>query len=119
MKRSLFSAALIMSAAIALAQVPASIASGAFAPRRIVKTNLVGYAFLSVNANYEQKTGLNTSVGLLGGYKLPSTIHVEAIGNLDGENQTYSGDVEPKGIFVNPYFRYYTCLLYTSPSPRD
>ena len=112
MKRSLFSAALIMSAAIALAQVPASIASGAFAPRRIVKTNLVGYAFLSVNANYEQKTGLNTSVGLLGGYKLPSTVHVEAIGNLDGENQTYTGDVEPKGVFLNPYFRYYTAQTF-------
>lgn len=78
-----------------------------FSARRIVKTNLAGYALLAVNANYEQKVGVKTSVGLLGGYKLPSVIKVEAIGELDGENQTYLGEVEPQGLFLNPYFRFY------------
>ncbi|MBK9176839.1 MAG: DUF3575 domain-containing protein [Flavobacteriales bacterium] len=73
----------------------------------MIKTNLAGYALLSVGANYEQKVGLKTTVGLLAGYKLPSTIHVEAVGNLDGERQTYTGDVEPQGLFINPYFRFY------------
>ncbi|MBK7382471.1 MAG: DUF3575 domain-containing protein [Flavobacteriales bacterium] len=112
MKRILLLGALCMGAAIGHAQDATGLLGEVFSVKRIVKTNLVGYAFLSVNANYEQKTGPNTSVGLLAGYKLPSTIHVEAIGNLDGENQTYSGDVEPKGIFVNPYFRYYTAQTF-------
>ncbi len=90
------------------AQEAAPVVGELFSPRRIVKTNLAGYALLTVNANYEQKLGLKTSVGLLGGYKLPSTIRVEAIGKLDGENQTYSGDIEPSGLFLNPYFRFYT-----------
>lgn len=81
--------------------------SDLFAPKRIVKTNLAGYALLAVSANYEQQVGRHTSVGLLGGYKLPSVIKVSAIGDLDGENQTYAGEVEPRGLFVNPYFRYY------------
>lgn len=84
------------------------IASALFSPKRIVKTNLTGYALLSVSLNYEQKVGPKTSVGLLAGYKLPSVIHVEAIGSIDGEKQTYTGDVEPQGIFINPYYRYYT-----------
>lgn len=79
-----------------------------FSPRRIIKTNLAGYAFLSINANFEQKTGGNTSVGLLGGYKLPTVVKVEAIGELDGERQRYTGDIEPRGVFLNPYFRLYT-----------
>jgi hypothetical protein len=79
----------------------------AFGAKYIVKTNLVGLALYSINANYEYKTGPNTSVGLLGGYKLPSTITVDAIGELDGENQTYTGEIEPKGYFINPYFRAY------------
>ncbi|MCB9184116.1 MAG: DUF3575 domain-containing protein [Flavobacteriales bacterium] len=90
------------------AQSPAADAVGAlFSPKRIVKTNLAGYAWLSANVNYEQKTGLKTSVGLLGGYKLPTVIHVSALGDLDGEKQTYTGDIEPKGLFLNPYFRFY------------
>ncbi|MBL0127466.1 MAG: DUF3575 domain-containing protein [Flavobacteriales bacterium] len=112
MKRILLLSALCFSAAIGHAQDATGLLGEVFSAKRIVKTNLVGYAFLSVNANYEQKTGPNTSVGLLAGYKLPSTIHVEAIGNLDGENQTYSGDVEPKGVFLNPYFRYYTAQTF-------
>lgn len=98
---------MIVSAALGSAQAPTSIGGALFSPRRIVKTNLAGYAMLAVNANYEQKTGPKTSVGLLGGYKLPSVIHVKAIGELDGENQTYTGDIEPKGVFLNPYFRFY------------
>jgi hypothetical protein len=90
------------------AQEAGSVVGELFSPRRIVKTNLAGYALLAVNLNYEQKVGLNTSVGLLGGYKLPSTIRVDAIGELDGENQKYSGDIEPSGLFLNPYFRFYT-----------
>lgn len=108
MKKLMFAFALLLGAGVVQAQEAPSLASQVFAPRRIVKTNLLGYALLSVNVNYEQKVGLKTSVGLMGGYKLPSVIHVDAIGELDGENQTYSGDVEPKGLFLNPYFRYYT-----------
>lgn len=108
MKKLMIAMALLLSAGITHGQEATSLASQVFSPRRIIKTNLLGYALLSVNVNYEQKVGLRTSVGLMGGYKLPSVIHVDAIGELDGENQTYSGDVEPKGLFVNPYFRYYT-----------
>lgn len=108
MKQSIIALALLLIAPCAMAQNESGLAQVIFSPKRIVKTNLAGYALLSVNVNYEQKTGPNTSVGLLGGYKLPSTIRVEAIGNLDGENQTYTGDVEPEGIFLNPYFRFYT-----------
>ena len=36
-----------------------------FSAKHIVKTNLVGWAFYSINANYEYKAGPNTSVGLL------------------------------------------------------
>ncbi len=78
-----------------------------FGAKYIVKTNLVGWAFYSINANYEYKAGPNTSVGLLGGYKIPTTFTVDAIGELDGENQTYTGEIEPKGYFINPYFRVY------------
>lgn len=109
MKNWFIGSAFLLCAGGMQAQAPAAnVVSALFSAKRIVKTNLVGYALLSANVNYEQKTGLKTSVGLLGGYKLPSTIHVEALGNLDGEKQTYSGDIEPQGIFLNPYFRYYT-----------
>jgi hypothetical protein len=104
MKQFLIATALLASSAAAHAQGPVP---SLFAPKRIVKTNLVGYALLSVNANYEQKTGGKTSVGLLAGYKLPNVIKVEAIGTIDGEKQTYTGDVEPQGLFMNPYFRFY------------
>lgn len=108
MKKFVLSVALVLGVFAVHAQDAASAVSDLFSPRRIVKTNLVGYALLAVNANYEQKVGQRTSVGLLGGYKVPSTIHVAAIGNLDGENQTYTGDIEPSGLFLNPYFRFYT-----------
>jgi hypothetical protein len=109
MKKIVFGSALLLCTPFLHAQdVASGIAAGLLSPQRVVKTNLVGYAFLSVNANYEQKTGTRTTVGLLAGYKLPSTITVNAIGNLDGERQTYTGEVEPRGAFVNPYFRYYT-----------
>lgn len=58
-----------------------------------------------MNLNYEQKTGTKMSVGLLAGYKLPAVIRIEAIGTNDGEKQAYTGDVEPQGVFMNPYFR--------------
>jgi len=108
MKKLLIASLAMLAAPLLHAQDAANLASELFSPRRIVKTNLAGYAFLSVSANYEQKTGRKTSVGLMGGYKLPSVIKVKAIGDLDGERQTYTGDVEPKGLFMNPYFRYYT-----------
>ena len=97
--------------ATALVAAPALHAQDAvaslFSPRRIVKTNLAGYANLAVNLNYEQKLGSKTSAGLLAGYKLPTVIHVEAVGTIDGEKQTYTGDIEPQGLFLNPYFRFY------------
>ncbi|MFZ1694181.1 MAG: DUF3575 domain-containing protein [Flavobacteriales bacterium] len=105
MKHIILGSALLFSSSVAQAQATAA---GLFSPRRIVKTNLVGYANLAVNLNYEQKTGTKTSVGLLAGYKLPTVIHIEAIGTIDGEKQTYTGDVEPQGVFMNPYFRFYT-----------
>jgi hypothetical protein len=84
-----------------------AIISAAFSPKHIVKTNLVGWSMYSINTNYEYKTGNNISVGLLGGYKLPSAFNVNAIRERDRENQTYTGDIEPKGFFMNPYFPVY------------
>lgn len=107
MKKILIGILLLASIGSLHAQDAAGVAAEIFSPRRIVKTNLAGYALLVVNANFEQKVGLKTSVGLLGGYKLPSVIKVEAIGELDGEHQTYTGEVEPQGLFLNPYFRFY------------
>ncbi len=75
------------------AHAQGAIASGLFSARRVVKTNLTGYALLSVSLNYEQKLGPKTTAGLLAGYKLPSVIKVRAIGDLEGERQTYTGDV--------------------------
>lgn len=105
MKKLLFGALLLVAPAMLHAQ---DIGGALFSPKRIIKTNLAGYALLSVSLNYEQKVGPKTTVGLLAGYKLPNVIHVEAVGSIDGEKQTYTGDVEPQGIFINPYFRYYT-----------
>ncbi|NND94469.1 MAG: DUF3575 domain-containing protein [Flavobacteriales bacterium] len=85
-----------------------AITSSLIDTKSILKTNLVSYALLAVNANYEYKTGPATSVGLLAGYKLPTTITVDAIGELDGETMTYVGEIEPKGFYANPYFRFYT-----------
>ncbi|MEO8590017.1 MAG: DUF3575 domain-containing protein [Flavobacteriales bacterium] len=108
MKKLFVSSLLLLSVMAALGQGAPPVANAVFSPKRVIKTNLLGYALLTVSANYEQKVGPQTSVGLLAGYKIPSVIHVDAIGELDGENQTYSGDVEPQGFFVNPYFRFYT-----------
>jgi hypothetical protein len=108
MKKLVLCLSLVLSGTVSQAQEPAAVVNQVFAPRRIIKVNLVGYAMLSINANYEQKVGARTSVGLLAGYKIPSFYTVDAIGNLDGENQTYTGEIEPKGLFINPYFRYYT-----------
>lgn len=105
MKHLLILGALLVGAPCLHAQE--AVVAELFSPRRIIKTNLAGYAGLAVNLNYEQKIGGKTTIGLLGGYKLPSTIKVEAIGDLDGERQRYTGEVEPSGPFVNPYFRFY------------
>lgn len=99
--------ALILSASSAQAQL-AAVAENVFAARHIVKTNLVGYYFYSLTANYEYKTGQSTSIGLLGGYKLPQVIEVNAIADaVEGGRQTYTGEIDPRGWFVNPYFRFY------------
>ncbi len=108
MRSPILGLSLFLSVLAVQAQDAAPVVNALFTPTRVIKTNLVSYGVLSVNANYEQKVGTNTSVGLLTGYKLPSTLHVDAIGQLDGENQTYSGDVTPEGFYVNPYFRFYT-----------
>ena len=76
MKKLILGFTLILGTGSIHGQDATSLASEVFSPRRIVKTNLAGYALLVVNANYEQKVGLRTSVGLMGGYKLPSTIQV-------------------------------------------
>lgn len=75
--------------------------------KHIVKTNLVGYAFYSITTNYEYKTGNATSVGLLGGYKLPQTITVNALVDAIEGPQKYTGEIDPEGYFINPYFRFY------------
>lgn len=108
MKYLLLSCSLLIPAASFAQEPAAQVASAILGPRSVVKTNLVGLALLSVNANYEYKVGPNTSVGLLAGYKVESTFTLNAIGNIDGEDQTYTGDITPKGSFVNPYFRFYT-----------
>ena len=107
MKKSLFIASVVATCAAVNAQSAGDGVAAVFGAKRIVKTNLVGYAFLVANVNYEQKTGTKTSVGLLGGYKLPSTIKIEAIGRIDGESQKYTGEVRPQGLYLNPYFRFY------------
>lgn len=108
MKTHIMSTALLLSASAIQGQDGTDPVSELFSPKRIVKTNLAGYALLSVTLNYEQMVGVKSSVGLLGGYKIPTVYRVDAIGKLDGEDQTYSGDIEPKGLFLNPYFRIYT-----------
>ena len=35
-------------------------------------------------------------MGLLAGYKVESTFTLNAIGNIDGEDQTYTGDITPR-----------------------
>jgi hypothetical protein len=85
----------------------ATLLKEALTAKHIVKTNLVGLAMYSVNANYETKTGVNTSVGLLAGYRLSNPITVDALGELDGDEMTYKGEIDPKGLFINPYFRMY------------
>ena len=32
---------------------------------------------------------------------------MEAIGRIDGESQQYKSEVEPQGLYMNPYFRFY------------
>jgi hypothetical protein len=107
MKKLMLGTALLLASSHIHAQDAGTVASAVFSPRAILKTNLVGYAWLSANLNYEYKAGLNTSVGLLAGYKIPSVIHISALGDLKGDQQTYTGDIEPQGLFVNPYFRFY------------
>lgn len=107
MKRLLVLTTAIVTGMAGNAQVAPAIAAAVFSPKRIVKTNLAGYALLVVNAHYEQKVGPKTSVGLMAGYKLPQTIRVDAVGRIDGESQRYTGDIEPQGVYVNPYFRFY------------
>lgn len=107
MKTEITCAALVVCALDCRAQDGSGAVGALFEAKHLVKTNLAGYALLTVNANYEYKVGTATSVGLQGGYKLPMVIQVDAIGELDGQNQTYSGEIEPQGWFINPYFRYY------------
>ncbi|MCB0783707.1 MAG: DUF3575 domain-containing protein, partial [Flavobacteriales bacterium] len=107
MKHLLLSCSLLIPVA-SIAQEPvADVAKDLLGPRSVIKTNLVGIALLSVNANYEYKTSPKTSVGLLAGYKVESTFTLDAIGKIDGENHTYTGEISPKGAFANPYFRFY------------
>jgi hypothetical protein len=108
MKNLLFCTSLLLLPTVGTAQDPSPVLNAVFAPKSIVKINLVGYAMLSLNANYEYKVGPKTTVGLLGGYKIPSTFTLDAIGTLDGESQTYTGEITPEGLFLNPYFRFYT-----------
>ncbi len=109
MKKLLTVLALLLNMASGHAQEAApALLKEAFAPKWMLKTNLLAYGLLSITLNYEQKVGRKTSVGLLGGYKVPSTIQVAAFGELDGEHQDYAGEVEPQGFFLNPYFRFYT-----------
>lgn len=108
MKKLFVSLLLAMSIQATHAQDAATTAAAAlFSPKYMLKTNLAGYALLVANVNYEQKTGPKTSIGLLGGYKLPSTITVDAIGRINGESQKYTSEVEPQGLYLNPYFRFY------------
>lgn len=113
MKNLVLSCSFLLLAGAGSAQNAADVVSELIGPRSVIKINLVGYGMLSLNANYEYKVGTQTSVGLLGGYKIPSTFTLNAIGNIDGENQTYTGDITPKGAFVNPYFRFYTSKAMT------
>lgn len=79
-------------------------------PRSIIKTNLVGLGLFTINANYEYKLNDKFSVGLVGGYKIPSTYTLDANASSTSNNGdlAYTGEITPKGYFLNPYARMYT-----------
>ena len=106
----LFCTAALVVASSLSAQDPAPAApllAEAFSPKYILKTNLVGLGMSSINLNFEVKTSPFTSAGLLTGYKLESTFTVDAVADWSDDQMTYTGEVTPQGVFVNPYFRYY------------
>ena len=77
-------------------------------PKFILKTNLTSYAFTAINLNFEAKTSPVTSVGLLGAYMLPRTYDLSAlVTDSEGDTFDYDGEIEPSGVFITPYFRYY------------
>lgn len=106
----LFSMVALMAATTVVGQDPspaAPLLAEAFSPKYILKTNLVGLGLSSINLNFEVKTSPFTSAGLLTGYKVESTFRVDGVADLSDDQMTYTGEVSPQGVFVNPYFRYY------------
>ena len=74
-----------------------------------VKTNTASWFIKSANVWYEYKAGPTTSVGLGFGYKLPGTIEIDAVAELtEGDEYRYTGEIDPKGLYVTPFFRFYT-----------
>lgn len=79
-------------------------------PRNAIKTNIAAYYPLTTaNIYYEFKVSNKVSVGTGFGYKIPQTFEVSGIADLADEEDdfTWTGDVEPEGLYVNPYVRFY------------
>lgn len=84
--------------------------SAILGPRNVVKTNLAAYYPLTTaNIYYEFKAGQNISVGTGFGYKIPQSFELTGIADLaeDDDDFTWTGDIKPEGLYVNPYVRYY------------
>jgi hypothetical protein len=81
----------------------------AYSQLHVVKTNTASWFIKSANVTYEYKAGPSTSIGLGFGYKLPGTIDVDALAEQsDGDEYRWQGEIDPKGLYVTPFFRFYT-----------
>ncbi|NNM15174.1 MAG: DUF3575 domain-containing protein, partial [Bacteroidia bacterium] len=84
--------------------------SSILGPRNAIKTNIASYYPLTTaNIYYEFKAGQKISVGTGFGYKIPQSFEVDALVDIAGEDDdfTWTGDIEPQGLYINPYVRYY------------
>lgn len=79
------------------------------AQAHVIKTNLLGLAYKSINLGYEFKIESNVSVGLNSEYRVPGSVNLYILSDRIGTDEiSYSGDIQLDGIGVTPYFRYYT-----------
>ncbi|MCB0515419.1 MAG: DUF3575 domain-containing protein [Chitinophagales bacterium] len=78
------------------------------AQTQAIKTNLLGWAALNSNIQYEYSSGSKLSFGLGIGYKLPATISVDALAEqTDGDKYSYTGDLKVNGVSFTPFLRWY------------
>ena len=80
-----------------------------FTQTHAIKTNLLGWAYKSINIGYEFKIGPRVSVGLNSEYRVPGSLNIYLLADRIGTDEiSYSGDIKLDGIGVTPHFRYYT-----------